>query len=59
MNSPLIGASTPLLITLENWGRLTALAAAKRTLWLLNGAADVLSMMHCTVGWPTTWPLLS
>ena len=36
-----------------------ALAMAVRTSWLFNGADVVLSMTHCTVGWPSTWPLLS
>ena len=49
----------PLSITLANWAWLMHLAMAMRSVWLLNGAAEVLSMMHCTVGWPTTWPLLS
>ena len=54
-----MGMSTPLSMTLEYWARLTHLAMATRSVWLLNGSAEVFSMMHCTVGWPTTCPLLS
>ena len=54
-----MATSTPLSMTLEYWARLTHLATAIRRVWLLNGAAAVFSWMHCTVGWPTTWPLLS
>ena len=53
MNRPFIGASTPLSITLEYWAWLMHMAMACAASWLLNGAAAVLSMTHCTVGWPT------
>ena len=49
----------PLLTTLENWAWLMHMAMAIRSVLLLNGAVEVLSMMHCTVGCPTTCPLLS
>ena len=49
----------PLSITLEYWVWLMHMAIALRRVALLKGAAEVFSMTHCMVGWPTTWPLLS
>ena len=54
-----MGASMPLSMTLAYWAWLMHIAMAWRSVLLLNGAVEVFNMMHCTVGCPTTCPLLS
>ena len=59
MNSPLLTGRTLSSISLAYWARLIAMAAARRTMGLLNGSAARFNRMQFMSGSPTKWVLSS